>query len=170
MVAFSDAPCYNKGMAKQKFPQGAKYFKYKLTKAMVITAIVALLLCGVGIVRGVYYLAKNGIHEVSDALTYPLLIAMCIFCVVLAVSILAKSQYVVTDTSYIMQFGLIKSTYAIKDITSVVYDTSSHKLTVYIGEEFSVLPLCEEWHEAFVQALRDVKASIDYQEVTPEHE
>jgi hypothetical protein len=61
-----------------------------------------------------------------------------------------------------MQFGLIKSTYKIKDVTKVVYDTDTKKLTVFNGEEYSVFPLCESWQEEFVQALRAVKPNIDY--------
>ncbi len=149
-------------MDKKDKPTGAKYFKYKLTKGMIAVAVAVLVLCVGGMALSVYRLIKNGIHSPTDVLTSPLLILVCVFCIALVISILCKSQYVVTDKSYIMQFGFIKSTYAIKDITKVVYDTDTKKLTVFVGEEFSVLPLCSEWHEDFVQALRAVKPSIDY--------
>ena len=149
-------------MSKNSAPQGAKYFKYTLTKGMTAIAIIVLILCLGGIVLSGYRLLRNGINEITDALTSPLLILVCIFCMALVISILCKSQYIVTKDSYVMQFGFIKSTYAIKDVTKVVYDTDTNKLTVFVGNEFSVLPLCKEWHEDFVQALRDVKPNIDY--------
>ena len=149
-------------MSKNSVPQGAKYFKYTLTKGMTALAVTVLALCVGGIALSGYRLIKNGIHEITDVLTSPLLILICIFCMALVISILCKSQYVVTKDSYVMQFGFIKSTYAIKDVTKVVYDTDTNKLTVFVGNEFSVLPLCKEWQEDFVQAIRDVKPSIEY--------
>ena len=149
-------------MGKKVVPAGAKYFKYKLTKLMVATAIAVILLALGGLGLSIYRLLKCKFEEVTDFITHPLLILVSIFCIALAISILCKSQYVVTDKNYIMQFGFIKSTYAIKDITKVIFDTDTNKLTVYVGEEFSVLPLCADWHEDFVQALRAVKPSIDY--------
>ncbi|MBQ7913037.1 MAG: hypothetical protein IJ308_04735 [Clostridia bacterium] len=149
-------------MEKKTTPSGAKIFKYKLTKGMLAIAIVVLALSVGGAALSVYRFAKSGFNEVTDFITHPLLILASLFCFALAISILAKSQYAVTDKDYIMQFGFIKSTYPIKDITKVVYDTDKKKLTVFVGEEFSVLPLCADWQEEFVQALRTVKPSIDY--------
>ena len=149
-------------MSKNSVPQGVKCFKYKLTKGMSALAIAVLILCVGGIALSTYRLIRNGVHELSDALTSPLLILICVFCIALVISILCKSQYLVTDKDYVMQFGFIKSTYPIKEITKVVFDTDTNKLTVFVGEEYSVLPLCREWHEEFVQALRDVKPNIEY--------
>ena len=149
-------------MEKKTTPPEGKYFKYKLTKGMIILAIVILAIAAGGVALSTYRLIKSSLNEVTDFITHHLLILVSLFCIALTVSILCKSQYVVTDKSYIMQFGFIKSTYAIKDITKAVYDRSTKKLTVFVGEEFSVLPLCEDWHEDFVQALRAVKPSIDY--------
>lgn len=149
-------------MKKKTAPQGAKYFKYKLTKSMVAIAVIILIVSTGGVALSTYRLFKSSLNEVTDFITNPLLILASLFCIALTISILCKSQYVVTDKEYIMQFGFIKSSYAIKDITKAVYDTDTKKLTVYVGEEFSVLPLCADWHEDFVQALRAVKPSIDY--------
>lgn len=149
-------------MEKKTVPDGAKYFKYKLTKGMIAVAISALVLSVGGLVLSIYRLIKSNFEEITDFITHPLLILVCLFCIALAISILCKSQYIVTDKHYVMQFGFVKSTYLIKDITKAVYDTDTKKLTVYAGNEFSVLPLCAEWHEEFVQALRAVKPSIDY--------
>jgi hypothetical protein len=149
-------------MEKKNTPQGAKYFKYKLTKGMIAVAVAAILLSLGGLGLSVYRLIKSEFKEATDFITHPLLILACLFCLVLTISILAKSQYVVTDKEYIMQFGFIKSAYKIKDVTKVVYDTDTKKLTVFSGEEFSVFPLCESWQEEFVQALRAVKPNIDY--------
>ena len=149
-------------MGKNTTPNGAKIFKYKLTKGMIAIAIIVLALSVGGAILSVYRLIKSGFDEATDFITHPLLILASLFCFALAVSILFKSQYIVTDKDYIMQFGFIKSTYPIKEITKAVYDTDTKKLTVFVGEEFSVLPLSAAWQEEFVQALRAVKPSIEY--------
>ena len=149
-------------MDKKSTPQGAKYFKYKLTKGMLAIAIVILAVSVGGAVLSVFRMIRSSFEEVTDFITHPLLIIASLFCIVLTISILSKSQYVVTDKDYIMQFGFIKSTYPIKDVTKVVYDTDTKKLTVFVGDEYSVLPLCADWQEEFVNALREVKPSIEY--------
>ena len=149
-------------MEKKTTPSGTKIFKYKLTKLMIVFAVAILLLSVAGAVLSVIRFIKSGFDEATDFITHPLLLLASLFCFVLTISILAKSQYTVTDKDYILQFGFIKSTYPIKDITKVEYDTDTQKLTVFVGEEFSTLPLCADWQEDFVQALRAVKPSIDY--------
>lgn len=61
-----------------------------------------------------------------------------------------------------MQFGFIKSKFPIEKFTSVLLDTDSKKITVYMGEEFFVVTTNPEWNNDFVQALREVKPDIEF--------
>ena len=129
---------------------------------MIILGIVAFFLILAGIGLSVYQLIKQGgIHGLYDALKFPLLIAICLFLLALLVSILIKSQYVVDDKYYTTQFGFIKSKFLIKDITALVLNTNN-KLTVFCGEEYSVLTIDPKWNHEFIQALRDVNKNIDF--------
>ena len=65
-------------------------------------------------------------------------------------------------THYTTQFGFIKSSFLIADITAIVLDSDTKKLTVYVGEEFTVLSLNEAWNEEFVRALLDANPEIEY--------
>ena len=149
-------------MKDSNAPQEAKYFKYRFTKLMIALAIGILLLCAGGIVLSVYRITVDGIEEFTDVLRYPLLIAVALFCIVLVISMLVKSQYVVDSKYYTVEFGFIKSKYPIKDITSIILNTDEHKLTVYVGEEYSVLSINPEWNDDFVRALLEVNKNIDY--------
>jgi hypothetical protein len=149
-------------MKKQSTPQEPKYFKYQFSPLMIVLAIAAMLLSVAGIVVSVFRIIKFGIREFSDALTNPFLILICLFCIVLMISILAKSQYIVDGTHYTTQFGFIKSSFLIADITAIVLDSDTKKLTVYVGEEFTVLSLNEAWNEEFVRALLDANPEIEY--------
>ena len=61
-----------------------------------------------------------------------------------------------------VQFGIIKSKFSVADFTSILLDTDSKKLTVYMGEEFFVVTTNPEWNNDFVQALREVKPDIEF--------
>ncbi len=150
------------GMKEQKTPSSAKYFKYQFTKTLISLAIAVIALCLAGIGVSVYRIVLFGIREFTDALQSPFLIAVCAFCIVLMISILAKSQYVIDENHYTVQFGFIKSKFAIKDITALVFDSDAKKLSIYIGEEFSVLSLAPAWQDEFIAALRAVKPEIDF--------
>ncbi len=139
-----------------------RYFKYKFTKTMLALAVGAIVLCLAGLCISVYRLATYGVHGFSEALQSPLLILICLFCIALIVSILLKSQYVVDETYYTTQFGFIKSRFLIKDVTSMVLDSDTKKLTVYVGEEYSVLSLSPEWTDDFIKAIQDVKPDIEF--------
>ncbi len=149
-------------MDKKEQPSTVKKFKYQFTKTMYVLAVCVILLCAVGIAISVYRIVKFGLDGFSDFLQSPLLIVICLFCIVLVISLLVKSQYVIDDTHYTTQFGFIKSKYPIKDITALQLDTDTKKLTVFIGEEFSVLSLNEKWQNEFIAAMRAVNPSIDF--------
>ncbi len=149
-------------MNKKKEPQRAKYFRYQLTKTMIALAIGVLLLCGAGIAISVYRIVTFGVHGFTDTLQSPFLIAVCLFCILLVIGILCKSQYCVDERYYTLQFGFIKSKFAIKDITALELNTDTKKLTVFVGEQFSVLSLNEKWQDEFIAALREVKPEIEF--------
>ncbi len=149
-------------MKKQEPPKSAKTFRYQFTKTMLLLAILVLVLCLAGIAVSVYRLSKYGVREFLDALQSPFLIAVCVLCIVVVSAMLIKSQYVIDDTHYTTQFGFIKSKYPIKDITALELNTQTRKLTVRVGEEFSVLSLNERWQDEFIAALREVKPDIEF--------
>ena len=75
---------------------------------------------------------------------------------------LIRSQYVIEDELFIMQFGFIKSKYNVKDITSILLNTDTHKLTVYMGEQYFVVTVNPEWNNDFVQAIREINPDIEF--------
>ena len=143
-------------------PKKAQYFKYQFTPTLIILSIAVILLCLAGMGVSIYRIAKFGLSNVSDMLKSPLLIAICLFCIAMMISVLAKSQYIVDETYYTTQFGFIKSKFPIKDVTKLELDTDTQKLTVYVGEQFSVLSLSPEWNHEFVTEIREVNPDIEF--------
>ncbi len=161
-IAFWKNAWYNGDMNKNSTPKETKYFPYQFTKTMLVLAIAVIALCIAGIGVSVYRIVRFGIRDFTDALQSPLLIVICVFCIAVVVCMLIKSQYIVDDTYYTTQFGFIKSKFLIKDVTRLELDTDTKKLTVFVGEEFSVLSLSEKWQDEFISAIRAVKPEIDF--------
>lgn len=129
---------------------------------MIALLIVALVLCAAGLAVSIYRLYNEGVHGFTAALQSPLLIVICVFAVVFIISVLAKSQYVVTEKHYISQFGFVKSRFFIKDVTKIELDCDTKKLTVFVGEQYMVLSIVPEQNDAFMQAMRNINPKIDF--------
>ncbi|MBQ3505594.1 MAG: hypothetical protein IJA89_02350 [Clostridia bacterium] len=137
-------------------------FKIKFSKTIYLLCIAVFLLCAAGVGISVWRIARFGIGGFSDALKSPFLIAICLFCIVLVISILVKSQYAVDDQNLITQYGFVKSKFAVKDMTSMVLNTETQKLSVYFGEQFTVLSTSQDWNEQLVRAILKINPNIDY--------
>lgn len=148
-------------MKKQEM-ETVKRFKMKFSPTIVWLCIAILALCGVGIGVSVWRIAHFGIKGFNDVIKYPFLIAVCAFCIVIVIAILIRSQYVVAGETFITQFGLIKTKFSIQEITSLLLDRDLYKLSIYFGEQFSVISVSPAWNEELVRALLDVNPNIDY--------
>ena len=149
-------------MKKQTAPVEAKNFNFKFTPLLIVLAIAVILLCVAGIVLSIIRIINDGVGGFTDVLKSPFLILICLFGIVVVIALLIRSRYIVTDTDFITQFGIIKSKFAIKTFTSVVLDTDKQKLTVYMDEAFFVITTAPEWNHDLVQALREVNPDIEF--------
>ena len=157
-------------MKQSSSTNNVKTFPITFPISIILVAVAVLLLCVASIVVSVLQIISKGVNEFSDVLKYPFMLAISVFCIVLVISILIKSQYVVNDTHFVSQFGLVKSKTEIKTITSIILNTETQKLTMYFGEEFTVLSFTKDYNEEFVRALLDVNPKISYSFVTPDSE
>ena len=137
-------------------------FKIKFSTTVIILCIAVLALCGAGIGVSVWRILEHGVRSFADALKSPFLIAVCLFCIVIVIALLIKSQYVVEDERFFTQFGFIKSRFSIKEVTTLVLDCQKNKLTMKFGEEFFVITVNPTWQENLVRALLAVNPDIDY--------
>ena len=149
-------------MKNKSAPQEAKYFKFRFTPLILILAVAILILFAVGIALSVWRIIAQGIHGFNDILKSPFLILICLFGIVIVSALLIQSRYIITKDTFITQFGLIKSKFAIRDFTSILLDTDNKKLTIYMGETFFVISTDPNWNNDFVQALREIKPDIEF--------
>lgn len=149
-------------MKKQSTPQEAHIFKFRFTPLMIALACAVLVLCALGIALSVWRIVDEGINGFNDALKSPFLILICLFGIAIVIGVLIRSRYLVTEEYFITQFGFIKSKFPIKSITSLLLDTNTQKLTVYMGEEFFVVLTDPKWNNDLVQAIRRVKSDVEF--------
>ena len=64
-----------------------KIYKIQLTTPLLILSIAVLALCLVGIGLSVWRISRFGVHNLTDVIKYPFLIAVCLFCIALEISI-----------------------------------------------------------------------------------
>ncbi len=148
-------------MKKQENPQ-TQYFKIKFSKLIYALIVGVLLLSFASIGVSVWQIAKFGLHQFSDYLKYPVLLLISVLCIVVVVSIWVKSQYGVNERYLLTSYGIIKSKFPIQNVTSMLLDTDTKKLTMFFGEQFIVLNIKQEWNEAFVRAVLNANPNVEY--------
>ena len=123
-------------------------------------AAIVLSLAGIGV--SAYRIASFGITGFLDVLKYPFLILVSLFCIAIVIALLIKSQYIIDKKYLVVQYGFIKSKFALATITSMVWDGTTNKLTIHFGEEFIVLATDKNWNEEFVRAILAENSSVEY--------
>ena len=139
-----------------------KVFPFRFNTLGILLGVIVLLLCAVGAGISVYRIIQDGIADFTDALKHPFIIAVSIFCATVVISVLAKSEYVVTDEELITKFGLIKTRLPLSSITSMEHDRTTHKLTVYCGEEYTVFSLKKEWADDLAHEICAANPEIEF--------
>lgn len=139
-----------------------KTFQIQFPLAVILLAVAVIVLCIISIGVSIWQIITMGIDGITDVFKYPFMIAISVFGIALVSSVLIKSEYVITDKEFISQFGFIKSKTALSAITSILLNTDTQKLTVYFGEEFTVLSFTKDWNEEFVRAILDANPNVSY--------
>ena len=139
-----------------------KVFPIKFGKIIFTLSIASLLLCVVGIVLSIYNIVTFGIVNVGDALKYPFLIVICCVAIVFVVSILTKSQYVITKDRLLIEYGFLKSEYPLSEITALTLDRDKNKLIAYMGEAYMLITVDPIENERFAREMLAVNGDIDF--------
>lgn len=152
-------------------------FRFQFSGVMIALLTLLLALCAAGIALTTWqlvgFLQGGDLSSPYDWLKYALLYLVSILLAVIVVAMLIKSQYVVTEKQLVMQFGIIRSRYEIKDIYSIRLFRGSNKLTVYFDDyktKYMVIVVKDAWYNDFVEALTTRNEKISFDFITPEEE
>ena len=114
-----------------------------------------------------YFVFTEGISSAANVL-YPILRYVLMYFVsvaafVILLSLIISSHYQISGTKFKTSFGIIKSTYDVEKIESVVLDRKTKKLSVYFNDKnFMVIVVKEEWYEDFIDELLKANNKIEY--------
>ncbi len=139
-----------------------EYFRFRFSPMHYALIAAGFIVSAAGIVSSVYHIARSGIHSFNDVLIYPFLALVSAALIVILAALLIRARYVVDDRYFITQFGIIKSRCEIGQITSVVLDRDTDKLTVNAGETYFVPNIAANENEKLVRALLKRNPDIDY--------
>lgn len=154
-----------------------KRYPFQFTPAMLVAFGLALCLCaacfGLTTWRFVGFLQSDNLSSVYEWIQYAILFFVSILFSLLVTAMLIRSQYVITDTQIILQFGLIKTKYDIKSIYSVHLFQGSNKLAVYFDDyhtKFTNIVVNKSWYDDFIKTLLERKPKIEFTFSTAEEE
>ena len=149
-------------MKKEKPTAEKKIFRFKFNLATLVLIILGMLLCLAGIATSIWRLIKEAPQGLTEILQSPLLICVCLFGLTVLISMLIRSQYEVDEKNITVRFGIIKSATPIKDVTALELDKDNDKLSLFVGESYSVILVNKEWNDSFVNAVQSVNPKVEY--------
>ena len=162
-LAFFVLAWYNASMKKNTEKNIGKVYPFRFNAVGILLCVLGLLLSSVGVGLSIYRIVTQGFGEgITEAIQNPFLIAVSLLCAVVIVSILIKSEFIVTSEELITRFVFVKSALPLSAITKMEHDRTTHKLTVYCGEEFSVFTLKKEWADELVGEMRKANPQIEF--------
>lgn len=135
---------------------------FRFPKKIIVLSVFAVLLSLAGGTIAVVRWVQTGVHSFYEALKNPLLAVIALLLFVFVLSLLIRSDYVVTKDSFICRFGVLKTTFPLSKITSVCFDMQTETTTIYMGEDYFVATLPKKYNETFVHAILKYNPNIEY--------
>ena len=140
-----------------------KKYKFRFTTLILILLWVTIVLCVAAFGWNIYRFTQTGANSVYEWIQYGILFFTSVFFAALIVSILIRSQYILTEKQLITQFGFIRSKYEIANITSVHLFKGAGKLAVYFNDnKYMVIVVKPEWNNEFIKDLLSKNEKIRY--------
>lgn len=144
-----------------------KTYKYKFTKMMTVFIFAGIALSVAAFAVNTYFVFTEGIESAANVfypiLRYVLMYFVSVAAFVILLSLILSSHYQISEKKFKTSFGIIKSTYDIEKIESVVLDRKTKKLSVYFADKnFIVIVVKEEWYQDFIDELLNANNKIEY--------
>lgn len=153
-----------------------KRYPFKFSALMIAMFIIGLVLSLAGFALTLWrflHFLKDAQTSIYGWMQYIILFFVCVFLAAVIIGMLIRSQYVITGTHFILQFGFIRQKFAIKTIYSVHLFKGLGKLAVYFDDfktKYLIIVIKESYYDDFVQTLIERKPSIGFSFSTAEEE
>lgn len=150
-----------------------KQYKFQFSVLIYVMFGIGLALAGAGIGLTVWRIITQGADGVYQWLQHILILLMSGLLTVIIISMLIKSQYILYDDNFVLQFGLIRTKYELKKIYSVHLFKGAGKLAVYFDDfktKYVMVVVKESWYDDFVKTLLELNPNIGFSFSTAEEE
>ncbi len=162
---------------RESSPREPVRYPFKFSPLLIVLTVAGFCLCGacIGFAtwRLVRFLGEGDLSSFYDWIIFFLLYFVSILFLVIGISMLVKSQYIITDDALITQFGIIRQRYELKKIVSVHLFRGANKLAVYFDDfhtNYIVIVVKESWYDAFIRELTSRNERIAFTFSTAEEE
>ena len=144
-----------------------KKYSYKFTATTIIMAILGVALAVACVILNISRMAKLFKSDVATSVDYfscGLSIVIGIVAFVVISSFLFASSYKVTDTHFIVNWGVVKTKYPVEKITRITFFRISGKLVVFFDDQTSFINVCIEQNEYddLVDSIKSVNKNVFY--------
>ncbi len=150
-----------------------KRYKFQYSPIIFIMFGLGFALAAAGIALTVWRIATQGADGVYQWLQHILLLLMSAILIVVILSMLIKSQYLLYEDKLVLQFGIIRTKYQLKQIFSVHLFKGAGKLAVYFDDfktKFVNIVVKESWYDDFVKSLLELNPNIGFSFSSAEEE
>ncbi len=158
-------------------PRDDARFPFKFSPLMIVLCAAGFILSAACIALTSWQLAAflrgSDISSVYDWLKFALLYLVSLLLIVLLAAMLIRSQYVLTESSLIMQFGLIRQKYELGKIVSVHLFRGSGRLAVYFDDfktNYVFIVVKASLYDDFIRELTSRNEKIAFTFSSPEEE
>ena len=144
-----------------------KKFNYKFTATTIILAIIGIILaisCIVLNLDRMLKLLKSDVASMTNYFSVILSIVIGIVAFVIITSFLLVSNYKVTDTHFIVSWGIVKTKYPVEKITRITFFRVSGKLVVFFDDQTGFINVCinQSEYDDLVDSIKSVNKKVFY--------
>lgn len=140
-----------------------KKFRFEYSKLIWILLSLVLVLVAIGITWNIFNLIEYSFLGTFKIVSYSLIVALLTLLLVIVISVMLCSKYVVKDGFVHSYIGIFKNKTDVKDISCFVLFKKSNKLVVYYKDnKYSVVLLSPNDYDDFVLAVREFNHEIAF--------
>lgn len=146
-----------------------KKFKYTFSKLIIALFIVGMAIAVASIVINVINTVNHykGNYEFTgyDWFLLILIVALSVFFIVIAISCLINSNYVIKDKKIVLSWGFIKNEIDLNEVKEMKYYPQKNRLElIFTDDSFFVVSTLNSWAYEFIDLIKEQAPKITYSE------
>lgn len=140
-----------------------KSFRFKYSQLVWVLLLLVMVILIAGVCWNAYTLISNWGTSTTKTVTNFITLALTVFLLIFAISIMVFGKYTIKDGHVFVHFGFFKTKTPVSEIVQFTHFKKSDKLVAYFKDEkYSVIVISKDCYQDFVLAVREFNPSIIY--------